>query len=128
MQTVIEKFMLENRYTSDGTIFFKEEDGKQSWVVQLAYNLGGGGAAFKVVKWATWKNEHLFLELQETNENPEMWGWKIATPADLVLYCKDQSVVDKINLIKSLIEFGYKGQHGTKESVMSELEWRFNGP
>lgn len=114
--------MLKNRYTDSGTIFFKPEE--NSWIVQINYNFGGGGASFKVVKWATWENPHFICALQETNEDPEMYGWKIATDADIVLYCKNQNIIDNLEKIKALIRLGYKGKHATSDTLLAEIEWR----
>lgn len=103
-----------NRYTSDGTIFYK--DSGKIWAVQIDYNYGGGGAPFKTIKWATWKNENVILSLQETNEPPDMWGWKVATQADIVLYATPE-IANNINNIQKLIELGYKGRFSTKEDI-----------
>ena len=112
------------RYTSNGTIFYKPDD--NSWAVQLEYYLGGGGAPFKVIKWATWENDNYILKLQETNEPPDMYGWRIATEEDLILYCTPQ-IEQRLEYCKSLVDCYYKGHHNTNPKLMSELEWKFNG-
>lgn len=114
---------LNQRYTSDGSIFYKQKD--ESWVVQLNYTIGAG-APFKTVKWATWSNANYILELQETNEGPEMWGWELVDKAGILLYCKKPEVISKIKDLQALVRLGYKGHHATSAEKKSELRWRFN--
>ena len=115
--------MEKNRYTPNGTVFYDPYE-KEAWAVQIEYNLGGGGAPFKTLKWATWSNEFYLMGFQETNEDPDMYGWKVATDADIILYATPE-IADKIRLIKNMVEFGYTGKHSTRKEIIDELEWRF---
>ncbi len=115
--------MEKNRYTPNGTVFYDPYE-KEAWAVQIEYNLGGGGAPFKTLKWATWSNEFYLMGLQESNEDPNMYGWKVATDADIILYATPE-IADKIKLIKNMVTFGYTGKHSTRKEIIDELEWRF---
>jgi len=112
------------RYTDNGTIFYKRGEINDSWAIQINY-VSGGGAPFKILKWATWTNDHMFLGLQETNEPIDMYGWTVATETDIVLYCKNQAIVNKLEDIKAAIRLGYKGHHATDDTKMAEITWRF---
>ena|SRR5690606_9358849 len=108
-----------NRYTPDGTIFYKEDS--KAFAVQLKFHLGGGGAPYKTIKWATWINEHMPLGFQETNEHPDMPGWKIAELADIVLFA-DKNTVKCINIIKELVNLGYTGRFSSSQDLLNMIE------
>ncbi len=111
-----------NKYTPNGTVFYHEFN--NAWAVQIQYNSGGGGAAFKTVKYATWFNLFYLMGFQETNEDPEMYGWKVVNDTDIILYATPE-IANNIRLIKNMVEFGYTGKHSTKKEIIDELEWRF---
>lgn len=117
--------MVKNRYTPNGSIFYKEANGKKEWVVQVAYHYGGGGVAFKNIVHTNWINSKAPLGFAETNEDPEMYGWTLASHTDLILFA-DKSTIDYIERIQGAIRLGYRGWQSTPEAVIAELEWRLS--
>ena len=109
------------RYTDNGTIFYKDDG---SWAIQLKY-VSGAGSPFKVIAWATWNSSNMPFGFQETNEPIDMYGWKIASEADIVLYA-NREVSDKLEKLKALVRLGYKGCHSTSKMQLAEIEWRMN--
>lgn len=118
--------MESNRYITTGDIIMSvRTHDEYRWAIILRSSLGGGGAPYKVIKYPNFKDEHSFLNMCESVEGGDLYGWKKVTNAELVLNASPETV-NKLMLLKKLIKYGYRGKSYHTEMELAEMEWRFN--